>query len=101
MAAGAVSLRPGRSREGRVAARPGQDHSLQRRQRELAASALSTARLDAAGAYDPDDIDYFFIIDGDLDYYLIPVAVVGGLSTISLSAYEQFRLRSAARLQPT
>ncbi len=42
--------------------------------------------------YDPDDIDYFFIVDGDLDYYLIPVSTVGGLHAISLSAYAQFKL---------
>lgn len=42
--------------------------------------------------YDPDEIDYFFVIDGSLDYYLIPVAVVGGYHVIHLSAYEQYRL---------
>jgi hypothetical protein len=50
----------------------------------------STSR--SARGYDPDEIDYFFLIDGDLDYYLIPVAVVGGLLQISLSKYHQFRL---------
>jgi hypothetical protein len=42
--------------------------------------------------YDPDEIDYFFIIDGGLDYYLIPVATVGGLRAIRLSVYSQFKL---------
>jgi hypothetical protein len=42
--------------------------------------------------YDPDEIDYFFIIDGNLEFYLIPVATVGGLHAISLSAYPQFKL---------
>jgi hypothetical protein len=42
--------------------------------------------------YDPDDIDQFFIIDADLHYYLIPVATVGGLMAIQLSAYQAFRL---------
>lgn len=50
----------------------------------------STSR--SSRGYDPDDIDYFFVIDGDLDYYLIPVAVVGGLLQITLSKYHQFRL---------
>jgi len=50
--------------------------------------------------YDPDDIDYFFVIDGDFEYYLLPVSVVAGLSTIHLSAYEQFRLPQPL-LQPT
>ena len=46
--------------------------------------------------YDPDEIDEFFIIDGRLTYYLIPIRVVGGLQAIHLSAYEQYRLPSAA-----
>lgn len=42
--------------------------------------------------YGPDEIDQFFIIDGDLDYYLIPVAAVGGLTAINLSAYRSYLL---------
>jgi hypothetical protein len=42
--------------------------------------------------YDPDEIDHFFIIDGDFDYYLIPVASVGGLTAIQLCAYRDYRL---------
>ncbi len=42
--------------------------------------------------YDPEEIDYFFVVDGDLEFYLIPVATVGGLHTNTLPAYEQYRL---------
>jgi hypothetical protein len=42
--------------------------------------------------YDPEDIDYFFVIDADFQFYLIPVASVAGLSTIHLSAYARFRV---------
>jgi len=42
--------------------------------------------------YGPDEIDQFFVIDGDFDYYLIPVAAVGGLMAIQLSAYRGYRL---------
>jgi hypothetical protein len=42
--------------------------------------------------YDPDEVDHFFVIDGDFDYYLIPMAVVGGLTAIQLSAYRSYRL---------
>ena len=42
--------------------------------------------------YDPDEIDHFFVIDGDFAYYLIPASVVGGLTAIQLSAYEHYRL---------
>ena len=47
--------------------------------------------------YDPDEIDYFFVIDGDFDYYLIPAEVVGGLTAILLSAYQDYRLRRDAQ----
>lgn len=46
--------------------------------------------------YDPDEIDYFFVVDGDLGYYLIPVATVGGLHAIRLSGYADYRVGSAA-----
>ncbi len=42
--------------------------------------------------YDPDDIDEFFVIDGDLEFYLIPVAAVGGRHAITLSRYGAFRM---------
>ena len=44
----------------------------------------------ARAAYDPDEIDYFFVIDGDLNFYLIAVAAVGGLTAIHLSAYGDY-----------
>lgn len=42
--------------------------------------------------YGPDEIDYFFVIDGDFGYYLIPIAAVGGLTAITLTAYSEYRL---------
>jgi hypothetical protein len=42
--------------------------------------------------YDPDEIDHFFVIDGDLNYYLFPMAAVGGLHAITLSGYDSFRV---------
>lgn len=44
--------------------------------------------------YDPDEIDYFFIIDGSLEYYLIPVSVVAGLRRLRLSRYVEYVLPS-------
>ncbi len=35
---------------------------------------------------------YFGIVDGGLHCYLIPVEVVAGLATISLTKYERFRI---------
>jgi len=43
--------------------------------------------------YDVDEIDWFFLIDGDQNYYLVPVSVVGGRFLIHLAAYQQFRVR--------
>ncbi len=42
--------------------------------------------------YDPNEIDEFFVIDGDLDYYLIPIDVVAGLQAIHVGAYKKYRL---------
>jgi hypothetical protein len=50
--------------------------------------------------YDPDEIDQFFVIDGDYEYYLIPSAAVGGLTAIHLSAYRGYRLPRDSRWRP-
>lgn len=52
---------------------------------------LSTSRQGRT-VYDADEIDDFFVVDGELSYYLIPLAAVGGLHAIHLSAYERFRI---------
>jgi hypothetical protein len=46
----------------------------------------------ASSAYDPDDVDAFFVIDGDLQFHLIPTEIVGGLTSISLASYDQFKV---------
>lgn len=52
---------------------------------------LATTRKEIQ-TYDPDEIDQFFVIDGDYHYYLIPVTAVGGLTAINISAYQEYRL---------
>ncbi len=52
---------------------------------------LATTRKEVH-TYSPDDIDEFFIIDGDLNYYLIPLRVVGGLKSVSLASYQPYLL---------
>jgi hypothetical protein len=42
--------------------------------------------------YSPDEVDQFFVIDGDFRYYLIPVGVVGGFTSIQLSSYAGYLL---------
>jgi len=43
--------------------------------------------------YPPGEIDYFGVVDGDLHVYLIPYAVVAGLSVIHVRHYVRYRLR--------
>ncbi|MGY2066279.1 group I intron-associated PD-(D/E)XK endonuclease [Blastococcus sp. SYSU DS0619] len=52
---------------------------------------LSTSRRERR-TYGPEETDDFFIIDGALTCYLIPVAAVGGLHAIHLRGYAQYRL---------
>ncbi|MCL2731568.1 MAG: hypothetical protein FWE15_16260, partial [Actinomycetia bacterium] len=40
--------------------------------------------------YDPDEIDLFFIIDGDLTMYLIPVRDIAGKTSLLLRAYQGY-----------
>lgn len=58
----------------------------------LTTSGHPTGGTHARNHYDPDEIDLFFIIDGDLNYYLIPISIVGGRSSLCLSAHQQFRV---------
>jgi hypothetical protein len=46
--------------------------------------------------YDPDVIDYFFIVDGDLAMYLIPSRIVAGRVALGLRTYTQYIVGSAA-----
>jgi hypothetical protein len=48
----------------------------------------------ARATYDVDEIDLFFVIDGDLTCYVIPSKTVGGLHAIQLSAYAAYRVGS-------
>lgn len=72
----------------------------------LTTSGHPTGGDHARTFYDPDEIDCFFIVDGDLNYYLVPIETVAGRSVICLSAYQAFRVgRSILELplepQPT
>jgi hypothetical protein len=48
--------------------------------------------------YDPDLIDLFFIMDGDLNIYLIPSLVIAGRIGILLRTYEKYVVGNAAGL---
>ena len=48
--------------------------------------------------YDPESIDWFFIVDGDLTIYLIPSRVIAGRVAILLRTYTKYVVGSAAGL---
>jgi len=48
--------------------------------------------------YDPDLIDYFFLIDGDLSMYLIPSRVIAGRVSILLRTYTKYIVGNAGGL---
>ena len=48
--------------------------------------------------YDPDEIDLFFVVDGDLTMYVIPMLAVGGRMHILLRAYKKYIVGNAAGL---
>ncbi|HEX2743583.1 MAG TPA: group I intron-associated PD-(D/E)XK endonuclease [Streptosporangiaceae bacterium] len=58
-------------------------------------SARNNARL---VPYDPDLIDLFFIVDGDLSIYLIPSQIIAGRVMILLRTYPQYIVGNAAGL---
>ncbi len=47
---------------------------------------------------DPDVIDYFFIIDGDLSLYLIPSRAIAGRVTLLLRTYKRYIVGNASGL---
>lgn len=47
---------------------------------------------------DPDLIDLFFILDGDLTMYVIPSRVIAGRVAILLNNYSEYVVGSAAFL---
>ena len=48
--------------------------------------------------YDPDLIDYFFLIDGDLNMYLMPSRVIAGRVSILLRTYTKYIVGNASGL---
>ena len=48
--------------------------------------------------YDPESIDLFFIVDGDLTIYLIPSRIIAGRVAILLHTYTKYIVGSAAGL---
>ena len=76
-----------------------QVHRVQVKTATVRAAGSWTVWLSTTGSTrstdDPDDVDFFFVIAADLSYFLIPIAAVGAVHAIRLSAYEDFRIRPA------
>ena len=47
-------------------------------------------------AYAIDDVDVLAVVDGDLQVYLIPFALVAGQSTVTPRAYDTYRVAGVA-----
>jgi hypothetical protein len=48
--------------------------------------------------YDPDEVDDFFIVDGDGVLYLVPSSVVAGRTAIHVGPYRAYRVGDASSL---
>ncbi|MBB2891752.1 group I intron-associated PD-(D/E)XK endonuclease [Flexivirga oryzae] len=55
---------------------------------------VSTTSRRSRRIYTADEVDDFFVIDGELNFYVIPLESMVGMHGLSLSAYERFRVRS-------
>lgn len=49
-------------------------------------------------AYSPDEIDLFFIIDGDMTMYLIPSRAIAGRTRVLLRTYRKYIVGNARGL---
>lgn len=58
----------------------------------------SVGNLEKRVPYDPELIDLFFIVDGDLNMYLIPSLVIAGRVSILLRTYKKYIVGNAAGL---
>ena len=64
----------------------------------VARRPYSAQNLGPRMPYDPRAIDYFFIVDGDYNIYLIPSRVIAGRVGLGLRTYTKYIVGNAARL---
>jgi hypothetical protein len=65
---------------------------------QVARRPYSIGNKASAIPYDPDEVDTFFVVDGDLTMYVIPMRAVGGRMHILLRAYKKYIVGNAAGL---
>jgi hypothetical protein len=88
-----------------AAAREGRCHRVQVKTTTHRAGGTAVVTLSTAGrrgriTYDTTEIDQFFVVDDELNCYLIPTPRVAGRYHIRLQRYEAYRVVSAGRLLP-
>jgi hypothetical protein len=64
----------------------------------VARRPYSAQNLGPRMPYDPRVIDYFFIVDGDYNIYLLPSRVIAGRVGLGLRTYTKYIVGSAAGL---
>jgi PD-(D/E)XK endonuclease len=62
--------------------------------------AVSSSRVNGRASYSVDEIDCFFVVDGELNAYLVPASIVAGFQRLSLSAYADFKVMNRGLLLP-
>jgi hypothetical protein len=65
---------------------------------QVARRPYSVGNNALAVPYDPSDVDLFFIVDGDLTMYVIPMLAVAGRISILLRTYKKYIVGNAAGL---
>jgi hypothetical protein len=87
--AGRLGLSPGSgeaiSRVSSYAARLGLDHRHFSSYKTAGAIGRRPARDGVNVPYNPAEVDYFFIIDGDENFYIVPLADIGGRISVTVS----------------
>jgi hypothetical protein len=58
----------------------------------------SVGNLGRLVPYDPDLVDFFFILDGDLTMYLVPSRVLAGRVMVLLRNYDEYVVGDASSL---
>ena len=67
-------------------------------QAQVARRSYSIGNNALLAPYDPEAIELFFIVDGDLTIYVIPSRAVGGRTRILLRSYTEYLVGNAAGL---
>lgn len=62
------------------------------------AVSITNSRFSGRASYSQSEIDCFFVVDGELNAYLLPIAAVVGRQRLSLNAYAVFEVMTAGNV---